>query len=90
MAIKDVAKAFANKARGSCHNASTDGQRYYLHGCVIAQRRTCGVEFHWCDWYTPTTANHMNKLLAALGSDLRVSYAKARDSSATSFYVEVI
>lgn len=90
MTIKAATTAFANRTKGSCHNAATDGQRYYLHGSIIARRRTCGVEFHWCSWYTPTTVKHMNKLLEALGSDLRVSYAEARDNAATSFYVEVV
>lgn len=90
MSIKTVARAFVTRNSAQCHNSSTDGQRYYLHGSVIAQRRTCGVEFHWCGWYTHTTANHMNKILAEMGSNLRVSYAQARDTAATAFYVEEI
>ena len=66
---------------------------YRLHGNVIASfypdegKRT--VTFDWCGWYTPTTAAHMNEILRAMGSTIRVSYSQARNSGATTFTEQV-
>ena len=64
---------------------------YRLHGNVIASfnpgERT--ITFDWCGWYTPTTAAHMNEILRAVNSGMRVSYAQARDSGAVSFTAEM-
>ena len=78
--IDKTAAAFANGTNARCGNAKTDGTAYYLHGHRIARRTDSGqIEFDWCGWYTPTTASHMNAVLAALGHAQRVSYAQARD-----------
>lgn len=83
--IKQVAEAFASGNEAKCHNAETDGQSYWLHGNLIAIKTTNGVVFNWYDRYGPTTANHLNKIAAAIGSNTRVSYAKARDNNITKF-----
>lgn len=72
--IRQVAAAFIEGRAASCHNAKTDGSTYWLHGHAIA--------FDWCGWHTPTTANHMNAILALLPHSMRVSYAEARDGKA--------
>lgn len=53
---------------------------YRLHGNVIARLLPAdgSIEFNWCGWYTPTTANHMNAILRAGGRSIRVSYARYR------------
>lgn len=85
-AIKQVAEAFVLGNQASCHNAKTDGKYYRLHGNEIAYRDKNGVIVaNWCGQYTPTTANHLNKIAEALGSNTRVSYAKARDNNITEF-----
>lgn len=83
--VKQVAEAFAAGKSAKCHNAETDGHSYWLHGNRIAIKSTNGVVFNWCNWYGPATANHLNKITAALGSNTRVSYAKARDNNVTEF-----
>lgn len=90
MNIAQVAAAFAAGKSAKCHNASTDGIGYYLHGHKIASRGPAPggvVAFDWCDWYTKTTASHMNAILRAIGATHRVSYAAARDSGEGEFYV---
>lgn len=80
--INQVANAFAAGHAAKCGNAVTDGGNYWLHGNRIAQfngGRT-GVTIDWCGYYTPTTANHINRVLDACGINVRVSYAKARDN----------
>lgn len=85
MTIDTVARAFARKQAASCHNAKTDGQTYWLHGHAIATHTKDDVRYSWCDHYTRTTANHLNKIRDAL--DIwrapRFSYAAARDSGET-------
>jgi hypothetical protein len=91
--IDQVAKAFAegNAAKGP--NASTDGREYRLHGNLIALKGDDGnvlgnTTFYWCGWYGPTTANHLNKIIKALGGNKRVSYAQARDHGVGSFFID--
>ena len=84
--IEGVAQAFANGARAKCHNADTDGHRYRLHATDIATRQDDGsVLFNWGGWYGPTTANHMNTILRAIGSRRHVSYAACRDAGEGTF-----
>ena len=84
--IRKVAEAFIKGTAASCHNATTDGTAYYLHGHKIVEKLGNGVYwFNWCDWYTRTTANHMNKVLSVIGADYRVSYAKDRDEGTDVF-----
>jgi len=84
---RQVAEAFAARTSARCHNATTDGVEYLLHGHKIAERITPTVfRFNWCGWYTPTTAAHMNDILRAIGSGLRVSYTAARDGKADSVF----
>ena len=91
MTVKQCAKAFAEGRAAHCHNARVtpkpDGSvEYRLHGNLIAKSDGEGwVECFWCGWYGPTTANHLNKILAAIGAGFRVSYAKARDNGTTMF-----
>jgi hypothetical protein len=79
MSIFKVARAFINGQSATCNNSKTDGMTYWLHGHIIAQKREQGFILNWCGWYTRTTANHMNYILAAAGKNVRVSYAEARD-----------
>lgn len=63
---------------------------YILHGNIICyhyeDRRE--LAFHWCGWYGPTTAKHMNSVMKAFGVfGRRVGYAKARDFGETCFSV---
>lgn len=88
MTIKKTAKAFANHQAFKCHNATTDGQTYRLHGHAIAEWSNGSVIINWCGWYTPTTANHLNAILEALGRTYRVSYAQARNEGQTWSIVE--
>lgn len=86
--IRQVAEAFVAGEVAQCHNATTDGVEYRLHGHRIAQHYGDGalggrgVEFNWCGWHTPTTANHINNILDAMHTGKRVSYAAARDEKA--------
>jgi hypothetical protein len=88
MNTEGTAQAFANKKSGKCHNAVTDGQTYKLHGNTIAEWVNGSVIINWCGWYTSTTARHLNEVLAALGSNHRVSYAQAREERHTWSIVE--
>jgi hypothetical protein len=84
----ELAKAFVAGDSGACHNATTDGRRYLLHGHAIAVKTDGGVVFYWHGYYTRTTANHMNEILRALDASFRVSYANARDNKDTHFVWE--
>jgi hypothetical protein len=83
-----LAKAFVAGEPDSCHNATTDGRRYLLHGHAIAVKEGKGVVFYWYGFWTMTTASHMNEVLKALGAPFRVSYANARDNKDTHFVWE--
>lgn len=74
----ELARAFVAGDSGACHNATTDGSRYLLHGHAIAVKEGRGVVFFWHGYHTVTTANHMNEILRALDASFRVSYADAR------------
>lgn len=88
MTKTEIAKAFAGRKPGHCHNAQTDGSVYVLHRSPIAKWVGDQVQFYWHGFYTPTTASHMNEILKALGASFRVSYAAARDNNATHFVWE--
>lgn len=88
MNTAELAKAFANQRTGTCHNATTDGQTYKLHGHPIAEWANGSVIINWCGWYTSTTARHLNAILKALGRTQRVSYAQAREERHTWSIVE--
>jgi hypothetical protein len=85
MTKDELARAFVARKPGKCHNASTGGDVYTLHKSPIAVHEGSAVVFFWHGYYTTTTASHMNAILKAIGSDMRVSYAKARDTGATTF-----
>lgn len=87
MTKEETARAFVAGRPGRCHNAHTDGTTYTLHTSPIAVRVGDQIQFYWHGYYTVTTASHMNAVLKALGASFRVSYAAARDSSATHFVV---
>lgn len=71
---KQTAIAFAQRHSAKCHNARTDGQVYILHASRIAEWIAPNiVRLNWCGWRTPTTAAHLNDILAALGIPERVS-----------------
>lgn len=87
--IQQVAEAFAARKPAKAGNAYTDGRTYYLHGHPIARHSDDGTEpatFDWCGWHTPTTANHLNHIIAALGIRRRVSWAQARDTKEGKFF----
>jgi hypothetical protein len=87
---QQVADAFQAGRAAKCHNAKTDGRSYWLHGHEIATRQPDGsVLFAWRGWYTPTTAAHMNSIIASLRNPIakRVSYARHRDERITQFIV---
>jgi hypothetical protein len=71
--IKEVAQAFVEGRRATCHNAYTNGTVYSLHGHFIARKENGDVYFDWCGWHSQTTANHMNNILAAMHAGTRVS-----------------
>lgn len=79
--IEQAALAFTKGLSARTGNSRTDGTTYWLHGSAIAVKHHQHhiVRFDWCGYHTPTTDNHMNAILRAMGSDLRVSYAQARD-----------
>lgn len=91
MQTKQLAAAFIEGRKGSCHNATSNGTEYSLHGHVIcravqlAEGLPVDFTFDWCGWYTSTTARHMNAILDAIGFTAdgtrcpRVSYSQARD-----------
>lgn len=87
MTIFKVAKAFVSGKSAACHNSNTNGTEYKLHGHVIAKKTETGFTLYWCGWYTRTTANHMNYILAAAGKNVRVSYAESRDLGVISEHV---
>jgi hypothetical protein len=75
--IQGVADAFVAGKRAKCHNADTDGQWYRLHASVIVYKTGPGkYTFNWSGWHTPTTAAHMNAVLKAMGSGIRVRYGQ--------------
>ena len=90
MRIKQVAEAFVAGNTAKCHNARTDGKSYWLHGNELAVKTPEGVMFNWCGWHTTTTANHINEIAVALKSELRVSYASARDNNVGQFLLVTI
>ena len=73
MDIRNLALAFVAGKTGKCHNArierDTDGAiRYVLHRSTIATLAPGGRgTIAWCGFYTATTANHINKILRAVG-----------------------
>ena len=83
MTKTELARAFVKGRNGTCHNAHTDGQTYWLHGHPIVVKEGKSYVFYWHGFYTMTTASHMNEVLKALGSNIRMSYANARDAKAT-------
>lgn len=92
MKVADIAKAFVEGRAATCGNARTDGEVYYLHGHpIVTKLEKGGMSFDWCGWHTPTTANHMNKIMQALGDRTfglhRVSYAQSRDAKIERFAV---
>lgn len=83
--ISDVAYAFIVGRPATCHNASTDGEKYVLHRTVIARKVNGRIHFNWGGYHTVTTANHMNKIIAAGNLGQRVSYAQDRDNGIDEF-----
>lgn len=81
--IEQAALAFTKGLDARASNCRTDGLTYWLFGHAIAGKHLAGkhrvVRFDWCGHHTSSTARHMNAILRAMGSDLRVSYAQARD-----------
>ena len=89
MTKNELARAFAKGVPGKCHNATTDGQTYFLHGHPIVVKSGRRVVFYWCGFYTRTTASHMNEVLKVLGVRFaHMSYAAARDAKATHWVLE--
>ena len=88
MNTKQIARAFAQSKPAKAGNVrvgpTEHGFGYWLHGHLIAERIGQSLNLNWCDWYTGTTARHMNAVCDALQANYRVSYAKARDASIVS------
>ena len=97
MNIKQLAKCFLQGKPGRCHNARVEvyrlGVAYVLHGHTIAFYSPLSlalfgsdkIVYHWCGWYTTTTANHINHIIDADGRGKRVSYARHRDAYINNF-----
>lgn len=83
MTIEQVAKAFVAGNIAKCHNANTDGEKYWLHGNCIAEKTKAGIRLNWCGWYTPTTANHMKKIAREYGYFIHFNAADARKQCLT-------
>lgn len=90
MTIKKCAKAFMEGRKAACHNSTTDGKVYLLHGHRIAERHTTSVTFYWCGWYTMTTANHINHILRQMNAEFRVSFTRDRDIGITTFDAPIV
>ena len=90
MTKTELAKAFVQGRNGMCHNATTDGQTYFLHGHPIVVKDGLRYVFYWHGFYTMTTASHMNAVLKVLGANIRMSYAAARDAKATHWALEAV
>lgn len=89
MTRQSTADAFAQGVPGKCHNATTDGQTYWLHRHPIVVKEGGRYVFYWHGFYTRTTAAHMNEVLKALGVRFaHMSYAAARDAKATHWVLE--
>lgn len=78
--VEQTARAFAAGKSAKCHNAHTDGTKYTLHKSVIAERNSNTLYIDWCGFYTPTTAAHINAVLAAFGVNVKLSYSSARNN----------
>ena len=91
--VEQTAKAFIHGIKGHCHNATTDGTEYRLHGNLICTKYgepgKYVLAFDWCGYYTTTTTNHMNNILRAARANVRVSYTQARRNNITRFEVAV-
>ena len=82
MSIQRVAQAFMQGKPATSHNSKTDGSSYWLHGNKIAEKGIGGsVIIHWCGWYTPTTANHLNHISKVYSCNRRFSAKMAKDSN---------
>lgn len=88
MTIKQVAEAFAAGREAKCHNASTDGNSYLLHGKQIAYKSGGYIIADWCGYYTVTTANHLSKIAAAIGSPFPVSRKYHQDNQVSTFNLD--
>lgn len=61
-------RAFANGASKRLSNTETDGQFYWLHGNLIAERYGEGsLRVRMCGWPTPTTRERLNGVFRAFG-----------------------
>jgi hypothetical protein len=82
MCIQRVATAFINGKPASSHNSKTDGNKYWLHGNLIAEKGINGsVIINWCGWYTPTTTNHLNHIAKAYNWGKTFSRKIAKDNN---------
>lgn len=65
---KTVISAFISGNRCTKQNTSTDGQRLYLHGNLIAEKTdNGGYMVSLAGWPTPTTKERLNSLCVLLG-----------------------
>ena len=75
--IKQTAQAFAWGNSAECHNATTDGTEYRLHGNRIAWKDSDGIVWgSFCGWYGPTTLNHLKHVAEACGAPGGFGYSK--------------
>lgn len=79
--VKGNGRKLAHRSVELCYPLGSPNE-YRLHGNVIARLgEGDNIELDWCGWYGPTTANHMNAILAAQGIPNRVGYAAARKAN---------
>ena len=94
MNTAQLAEAFITGKQGSAHNAKiatliTGADEYLLHGYPIAKVVEDGIKFNWHGWYTQTIARHMNAILKAAKSDVRVSASAAKAAGQRDFHIKL-
>ena len=69
----DIAHAFKGGNKRFISNTSTNGEKVYLHGNVIAKwNHDHDLVISMCDWLTPTTRERINTLFYVLDIPFKV------------------
>ena len=66
---KEVCTAFINGERKTVGNTTTDGERLWLHGNLIARKVNGTIEVTMAGWATPTTKERLNGIIDLLAWD---------------------
>lgn len=90
--VRECARAFKEGRPAKSHNSEVrvfpGGVEYHLHGHIIAHRSVNGPPtFNWCGWYTPATANHLNRIIHCY-IFRAVSYSRDRDAGVDVFTLD--